>query len=265
MKTYLVLRPIAAACPALALCAVLLCSCATSPRADVQPWLKDSRKVGTLTRAKRSWGYDYEYRDLSGRLVRVERRSNDLQLCAGACIVRFEYDEARNLQAEQHLDAAERPCLAAAGYARCRWARWQAPDGCRVVEESFFDCEQMPVCRQEGFAVARSTCGPDGRLKELRFLNASRSPAAATWLGVQNVADVQYSYLQGVGEVTCAAFLDAAGSVIARRELAGQTSGSWSTSVTTYNSYNYRNYGATGGARNPSARASSFETRKPNP
>jgi hypothetical protein len=85
--------------------------------------------------------------------------------------------------------------------------------------------------------VVRRTSSPDGKLKRVQLLDLSRKPVAASWLGVANVAEVQYAYLQGIGEVTCAAFLDPAGTVIARKQLTGATTGSWCSSVTTYNYY----------------------------
>ena len=47
-----------------------------------------------------------------------------------------------------------------------------------------------------------------------------------------NVAEVQYEYLQGVTEVTCAAFLDSSGNVIEQKQLSGLTTQSSSSSTT---------------------------------
>lgn len=231
---------LAASWLALALC--LLCSCATPDRPQTEPWVKDNQKIGTVTSAKAPWGYNYRYKDLSGRLVRLERRNDSRQLCSGACITLFDHDPAGRLSAAQHLDASEKPCMTPAGYALCRWAYSQEADGGRAVEESYFDCDGKLVSTHAGCAVVRRTSSPDGKLKRVQFLDPSRKPTAASWLGVANVAEVQYSHLQGIGEVTCAAFLDAAGMVIARKQLAGETAGLWSDSVTTYN-YHYRSYG----------------------
>ena len=226
----------------LALALWLLCSCATPERPKVEPWVKDNQKIGTVTSVKCPWGYDYRYQDLSGRLVRLEKRDDSRQLCGGACLTKFDYDPAGNLSAAQHLAASEEPCLTMAGYALCRWAYSQAADASRTVEESYFDCEGKLVSTHAGYAVMRRTSLPDGKLKRVELLDPSRKPAAAFWLGVSNVAEVQYSYLQGIGEVTCAAFLDATGTVIARKQLDGKITEFLSDSVTTYN-YHYRSYG----------------------
>jgi hypothetical protein len=50
------------------------------------------------------------------------------------------------------------------------------------------------------------------------------------------MAEVQYEYLQGVTEVTCAAFLDSSGNVIEQKQLSGLTTQSSSSSTT----YRYR-------------------------
>ena len=232
-------RLLAASWPALALC--LFCSCATPDRPKAEPWVKDNQRIGTVTFAKTPWGYSYSYKDLSGRLMRLERRDGSRQLCGGDCITLFEYDPTGTLSAARHLDASEKPCLTPNGFALCRWAYSRDADGGRTVEESYFDCEGKIVSTDAGCAVVRWISSPDAKLKRVQLLDPSRKPAAASWLGVANVAEVQYSYLQGLTEVTCAAFLDAAGTVIARKQLAGETTASSSSSVTTYN-YNYYNY-----------------------
>ena len=228
-------RALAASGPGLSLW--LLCSCATADRPKAEPWVKDNQKIGVVTSVKRPWGYDYRYEDLTGRLLRVEKRDDSRQFCAGACTTRFDYDARGRLSTAQHLDAAERPCLTPSGYALCRWDYFQGADDSRIVQESYFNCEGNLVSTRSGCAVVRRTSSPDGKLKRIELLDPSQKPASASWLGVANVAEVQYSYLEGIGEVTCAAFLDATGRVIARKQLDGATAGAWGDSVTTYNHY----------------------------
>jgi hypothetical protein len=143
-----VLRLLAVFWPALAL--GLRCSCATPARAQTKPWIEDNQKIGTITSTKAPWGYSYYYKDLSGRLVRSERRDASHQLCGGACITLFDHDPAGRLNTAQHLDASEKPCLTAQGYAVCRWAYFPQADGCQAVEESYFDCAGKAVCAEAG-------------------------------------------------------------------------------------------------------------------
>ncbi len=254
MKTLSWLPPAVAPWAALGLAACLLCSCATTQRAKIEPWIKDGQKAGTIHISQipppnsfhLGAAYYYEYQDLSGRRVQIEARDNNRQLCPGACVLHFDSDAAGLPQAARYFDASGKPALGPWGWACCSWNRSTDADARLVVVESYFDCEGRPATIQGGFAVSRQTYDADGKLRDLKFLDGSAKPAAAHWMGANRVAEVQYSYLEGVGEVTCVAILDAAGNVLERRQLNGATAASWSQTTTT-SSYGSPTYHSAGG------------------
>jgi len=235
MKTIRV-AVLAAWCGAAVVCAGLLCSCATN-RSRIEPWMKDGRQVGTMETTPRPWGSEIRFKDSAGRLLQTEKHNPDGRLLAGVCIIKLSYGDGGALAEEQHLNANERLTRNDEGYAARRWTYAFDSDHCRVVEESFFDTNLQPAPTAAGFAILRRTEDEQGRAKKIEFLDLARKPAPSTWLGVANVAQVHYAYLQGVTTVTCAAFLDSSGKVLDRKQLSGQTSGQWENSYTTYYYY----------------------------
>lgn len=200
--------------------------------------MKDNQKIGTIETLPRPWGMESCYKDLHGRLLRTEERNLDGRLLAGVCTTELSY-AGNNLVMQQNLDSNEKLTCNQEGYAMCQWTYSQDEEGNRVVEESFFNERKLPVLTQDGFAIVRNTEAPNGQVKKIQFFDLARKPAPSTWLGVPNVVEVQYAYLQGVTPVTCAAFLDSSGNVIERKQLTGQTTENWSSSCTTYNYYYY--------------------------
>lgn len=224
----------------LVLGAGVLWSCATN-RTQIKPWMKGNQKIGTIETSPRSWGTESRYKDLQGRLLRTEERNRDGQLRAGVCATEFSY-AGNDLVMQKNLDTNEQLTCNQQGYAMCRWTYSQEKDGDHVVEESFFNAKELPVRTRDGFAILRNTEAPNGQLEKIQFFDPHRKPAPSAWLGVTNVVEVQYAYLQGVTPVTCAAFLDRSGKVIERKQLSGMTEGSWGSSYTTYNYYYYYYY-----------------------
>jgi hypothetical protein len=212
----------------------VLCSCATKNREQTYSWLKDNQRIGTIRQHQFPGGFNYQYVDLVGRTVRTERRDASRQLCPGACTVVFEFDAAGRVMAVRNLDASERPCMGAEGWATSRRAYFYGADSAPIEARSFFDDQDQPTIIKFGYAEARYTKDVGGKLKKIQFLDLSHLPAAATWQGTANVAEVQYSYLQGVTEVTCVAILDAGGNVLRRQMVNGQTESTFTAS--SYNS-----------------------------
>lgn len=229
MKTIRIIAPYGV----LVLCAGILCSCVTT---QIKPWMKDNQKIGTIETSPKPWGTESRYKDLHGRLLRTEEHNANGQLLAGVCTMEFSYD-GDNLVTQKNLDSNEKLTCNPQGFAICRWAYSQDKEGDRVIEQSFFDEKKLPVLTRGGFAIIRETEDPNGRLERIQFFDPARKPAPSVWLGVTNVVDVQYAYLQGVTPVTCAAFLDRSGKVIERRQLSGLTAGY--SSYTTYDYYYY--------------------------
>ncbi|MGA2137548.1 MAG: hypothetical protein ABSH14_01675 [Verrucomicrobiia bacterium] len=229
LSTTLVARLLAS----LALCVMGLCACTTTTteRTQVVPWLKDNANAGTITQITRPWGFEYKYQDVSGHILRVENRDQGRQLLS---ITEFQYDGAGRVIEERHFDSAENMRLTPDGFAIRRFVYSSDEDRNAVTEIAYFDTNGKPVAMQSGFAVLRQTFQANGRVRKLDFLDASREPTPSTWLGVANIVEVQYSYLAGVTEVTYAAFLDASGRVVERKQLSGLTSAYSSYANTTY-------------------------------
>lgn len=227
---------IVARCSILVLCAGFLCSCATN-RTRIAPWMKGNQKIGTIETIPKPWGTESRYKDLHGRLLRTEEHKADGQLLAGVCTIDFFY-HGDNLMMQKNLNSNDQLTCNQQGYAMCKWSYSHDPDGDRIVEESFFNEKNDPTLTRDGFAIMCKTEAPNGRLKRIQFFDPARKPAPSIWLGVTNVVDVQYAYLQGVTPVTCAAFLDRSGKVIQRKQLSGLTEGSsFYTTLTTYDYY----------------------------
>jgi hypothetical protein len=213
----------------LLLCAGLLSSCVTE-----QAWIQNDQKIGTIQTEKRPWGTESSYRDLSGRLVRIQRHNRDGQLLAGVCTIQYSYDVHGLLTAEQDFNSDNHLTRNEEGFAACTYAWSSDPDGNRVVTQSFFDENNQPVLTTSGFAILKRTETFDDQTKRIQFYGLTGAPAPSTWLGVFGVVDVQYSVLQGVTPVLCVALLDASGNVIDRRQLSGETSAEGGVVYTTY-------------------------------
>jgi hypothetical protein len=207
--------------PLLAAGLAMLCACTTT---KVQTWNKDGRVAGTITSIETPVGHDYLYRDLSNCLVRVEKRDAIGGFLPGPCIEEIAYDELGRRKEERQLDASGTLCSGAGTSAISRWSYSVDSTGHPVVELSYFDAEGKPAVSPDGYTILRQTFLDGGKISKVEMFDADRKPAPSTWFGVERIVQVQYTYLQGVGEVTCAVFFDTSGQVVARKQLSGQTS-----------------------------------------
>lgn len=210
-----------------------LCACATN-QTKIVPWFKDNVASGTIVQIKTPSGYTYQYKNTSGQIVRIEDRDPERSLLS---IVEYEYDNNNHLTEERRYDSSEHLRAVPEGFAIRRFVYRVNPDGERVTEIHFYDAAEKPVLLGSGYGVLRQTFGTDGKLQKVHCLDTASKPIPSTWLGVGNVVEIQYSYLSGVGEVMCAVFLNSAGQVVFRKELAGGTSAFSSSSY--YNNYYY--------------------------
>lgn len=213
----------------------VLCSCVSE---RTVPWMKDNQNIGTIVISKRPWGTESTYKALDGRVLRTEKRNRDGRLLDGICTVQFSYDVQGNLRAEQYLSSDGNLALNPEGFAATTFAYSSDSNGDCVVEQRFYDENNQPVQTRSGFAVLRRTEAQDARVTRIQFFNLAGLPASSTWLDVPGVADVQFAYLQGVSPIVCAAFLDASGNVVERKQLSGQTTTFWGSSYTIYPLYN---------------------------
>ena len=214
------------------LCAAILCSCITAGQSRITPWMKDNQRIGTVTTTAKPWGTFCAYKDLEGRLMRTEKRGSDGSLLSGACTVQRTYDSGMLLASEEWLDSNERMTCNADGFAVHQWSRSVGPGGNPVVEESFLDSKRRLALTNAGYAIVRHINGPDGKAQKVQLLTPARKPAKGVWLDVPNVAEVDFSYLDGVTPITCAVFLDASGAVVERKQISGLTAAS--STVTEY-------------------------------
>lgn len=194
----------------LLLCAILLCSCASSPQ-----------KPGPAQTVQESWGTKAIYKDASGQIVRIEKRGTNDVFLPGACVVQFTYDTNGERVAKQNLNSEGSPVCNNEGYAVTKYA---FPADRPVVEETFYDLNNQPVTTKSGFAMMTCTENPDGGINTIYFSDLLKKPAPSLWHGVSNVVDVQYYYLQGVTPIVCGVFRDANGNILDRKQLKGLTS-----------------------------------------
>jgi len=205
-----------------------LCSC-VAPDCKVEPWRQAGRPAGTLERCRRPWGLECLYRNNAGQPVRIERRTDATHFCPGACITTLAYGTNGDLEVERFLDANEAACLNDDGFAVRQYHYPAESETERVIEESYLDLQQQPVLTRPGFALVRRTQDLNGRPIRIQLYDVAGKPASAVWLEVTNVAEVKFVSLQGVTEVTGAIFLDAAGNIVARKQVSGLTTKKWIT------------------------------------
>ena len=217
--------------------ALVVCSCATSKKPTTN-WIKDNQKIGTIETRPGMGGMDNYYKDLSGRVMRIEKVGYNGQPMTGASITVFSYADG-TMSEELHQDASGRLAVTGEGYAVRRWHFVRDEQNSQLtVEESLYDASQKLVCGKAGYALARRIEDVKGRIKNIKFLDVNGNAATTTWLGLPNVAEARYEYLQAITEVACVAFLDRDGNVFNRKQISGSDSSS--SQIITYDNYNYR-------------------------
>ncbi len=209
-------------------------ACQIGVRPVLVPWMKDSVQIGTIKQTEMPWGFEYEYINGLGQSLRFEKRDSNKQLISA---VGYQYDANGRLIQEQHFDSEGALRETEGGFAIKSVQYLQSPDRSPMIEISYFKSDHTPGVSNNGFAVLRKNYGTDGKLQKMAFLDAQKKPAQATWLGVSNVAEIQYAYLMGVTELVWAAFLDKSGKVLDRKQLSGSTEFSYSYTTVHPNSY----------------------------
>ena len=216
---------------------LLVCSCATSKNPTTD-WIKDNQKIGTIETRPGMGGMDKYYKNLSGQVMRIEKVGYNGQISPGASVTIFSYADG-TMSEEQHQDTSGRLTMTGEGFAVRRWHYVRDEQNSQlIVEESLYDASQKPVCGLAGYALVRRIEDVNGRMKNIKFLDVNGNAAATTWLGLPNVAEARYEYLQALTEVACVAFLDRDGKVFNRKQISG--SDSFSSQTTTRDNYNYQ-------------------------
>jgi hypothetical protein len=207
---------------------LIVCSCETLPP-NPEPPVHGDYSVGPTEKIKQPWGWEYVFKNNSNQTIRLEKRNPIGALFPGACITTFAYSTNNQVEVERSFDSNEKPCMNENGYAVSRFQYTFDSEGKpAVVEQFFFGSQDQPVMTRQGFARLRRTLNPAGQATEVQFYDLAGRPAPAFWLGVTNVVDVKFVYLTGATEVTGGLFYDAAGNMVARKQVGGLTSTNWS-------------------------------------
>jgi len=206
----------------LVFCVLLLCSC-QSPRINTKPWIVDDQRIGTIETINKKWGTESDYRDLNGRLVRVENRGKNGALLPGICTVQYSYNDVGALKMEQTLNAEGLLTCNPEGFALQKYVYTSDLNGNLVVRESYFNEMLQPVLTKSGYATVWTTKDNNGQLMRSQFFDLQGKPAPSRWDGVTNVVDIHYAQLQGVTPVLCGVYFDNTGNVIERKQLSGET------------------------------------------
>lgn len=207
---------------ALLICAGLLCSC-VSERNSTTPWMVGNLKIGTIQIEKETWGTEWDYRDLNGRLARTEKQDKNGALLPGICTVRYTYNTLGALTMEETMNSAGHLACGSEGYAVIKYSSTFDADNHLVAMETYFDENQRPVLTKSGFAVMWTTKDENGQPMRSQFFDLYGKPAPSTWRGVSGAVDVHYVLLQGMTPVLCGVFFDGSGHIIDRKQLSGQT------------------------------------------
>jgi len=222
-----------------------LAGCATTSR---HPWVENGERIGTMWRSETAYGAECRYVNFDGQTQRVERRDHSNTLLPGASVVRFTYDPTGELAEETCCDMSDTPTACDDGYVFKKYS-YPAPDtGGRVISYVFLDKDRNPVCTVNGYAYAKLVHEGSGpQLKEVSLEDIRNQPASGVWDGVNGVAHVRYTVLDGIGAVRCGVYVGPSGEVVGRKTIEGTCSyysqqttttthyqGGRSSSVTTY-------------------------------
>ena len=207
-----------------ALMALSLCSCAGffPQNKSIQPWIENGVTQGTRTRTIAPFGYEYHYKDASRRLMRVEMYNRAGSLLPGACIIKYEYDDRDRLVKESLYNADRELVEGKSGYA-LKKTEFGNAEGNAVVTITFYSSDGTPVITADGYTQKETIhVGISEKLKHEFYSGPNGEACGVRCYGVNGVAHVEYDYLQGVGEVTCATFYGTDGQVLARKQVSGK-------------------------------------------
>jgi hypothetical protein len=100
---------------------------------ETREWQEEGVLRGTLTTTETPYGYEYRYADLSGKTMRIERRTPARELPSGPSTSTYLYDSAGRLEEEAFCDPSKRLVLGPEGYAVTRVRRSTNEQGLKVV------------------------------------------------------------------------------------------------------------------------------------
>ena len=215
---------------------LFLCSCAAPysvPAVEKAVWSENGTVMGTLVKAPRPFGLEYRYLDPEQRLRRVEKRNASGALLPGETIVDYAYDNSGRPVREVHYDSERRAAPCDAGYVVKETAYGTEGDN-PVVEVSCHDAAGKLVKAADGAALTRTVyLSGSSKPKNERYFGPDRRPCGVNRFGVEGVAEVEYAYLEGVGEVVCAVIYDVKHQVLARKMVSGHVVKSWTHTTET--------------------------------
>jgi len=213
---------------------VVLAGCVTTGHR--QNWIENGKRLGTITKCATPDGSFWRYTDMGGVLRRTEKRDRCGVLSGGASVEVFSYDPSGRLAVLQYLDANNQPTGHPDGYCSVKHHYSFDHDRNLVNTQVFLDAAGNAVNTRHGYAYCSTVREGTGQtVIEIAWEDAQRKPAACVWDGVGGVARVNYTVLEGIGDIRCGVYYNAAGEIIQRKQVSGACSClNVSTTTTTY-------------------------------
>jgi len=214
---------------------IALIACSTGTRI---PWVENGTRVGTIWKNKTIYGSESRFINTARQLKRVERRDRENILLPGASVTKYIYNSNGELFEEINFNASDIPTSGRKGYVVKKYIYSVDDAGNRVVSHAFLNEEREPVRTINGYAVAklvydRST----SRLKEVFLEDERKEPASGSWDGINGVARVKYTVLEGVGDIRYGIYYSPSGTMVERKKLNGTCFYHTKNTTTTYHRY----------------------------
>lgn len=185
-------------------------------------WIEDGKQLGTISKHKTTHGFQWDYFDVSGNLLRVDYRDKNESLLPGVSTKKLSYGIDGKLTEERLYDSQGSPTSCREGYVIKRHT-YSVNNKSDNMENVFF-CDKNGNQKNtiNGFAIIQMTFeGSTNFIKDVYFLDEKNQTTAANWDNKRGVAHVKYVQLDGVGTVTCAVYYNPTGEIIERTVIKG--------------------------------------------
>ncbi|MFH0975322.1 MAG: hypothetical protein V1874_06030 [Spirochaetota bacterium] len=187
-----------------------------------EPWIENGQRLGTIIAENTASGKQLKYYDVNGKLHSFELRDSNNVLLPGVSTIKYLYNSEGKLIEEHCYNANGASVENKDGYAIKQLSYIPMNENDYAILISFLNKTGKPVCIPEGYAFKKIVyAGHSGKIKEMYFENEKSKPASVKCDGVSSVANVKYSFLEGIGEVTCGVYYGPSGLIIERKVLSG--------------------------------------------
>ena len=180
-------------------------------------------------------GFLHTYKDLTGRVVRLEYRDQEDVLDPSRLVEYREYDAAGRQRVLRFTDAAGDRTPGPVGFATRRTEYLHAAAaGGLVQNDRHYDSAESPMTLPAGYF--RSEMLFQGSvLQSIRYFDPADQRVVVSVEGVSDVYEVRFYFLQGASPITVETFFDKSGTPITKRRVSGQTK--FTSTNTTYHFY----------------------------